>query len=54
MSTKCAVCGKNLADCETIIAAGLLYCSKICAGKAMNDVQIEHLAEELNPKDIGL
>lgn len=54
MSTKCAVCGKNLADCETIIAAGLLYCSMVCASKALPNERIEHLAEELNPKDIGL
>lgn len=49
----CMICGKRLADCETIWAVeGSLYCSAECGTKAtecFND-----LAEEINPVDIGL
>ena len=61
----CDVCGKDLAECETIWAAeGSLYCSRKCGIQdymLVKDSETQYaaelfsfVAEELNPKDIGI
>lgn len=61
----CDVCGKDLAECETIWAAeGSMYCSRKCGIQDYtlvkdSDTQyaaelFSFVAEELNPKDIGI
>lgn len=64
--TVCHRCGKNLATCDTAWAAeGYLYCSEYCgvsnyrAAAHIGDTDYARdvffsVAEEVNPKDIGL
>lgn len=51
----CHVCGKALAECETIFAAeGALYCSEDCCRTIYTADEFAYMAEEISPSDIGL
>lgn len=58
----CAACNIDLATCETIWAAeGFLYCSRECViydfkydYSAIAEKHFDEVAEEINPRDIGI
>lgn len=61
----CTVCEKHLSECDTIYAMlGNLFCSKECCVQYVDSnpdlsgpyttVMVESLAEEINPRDIGI
>lgn len=54
--TNCSKCQANLEKCETIWAAmGFLFCSSSCGEQHFGSKQtFEELAEEINPRDIGI
>lgn len=57
ITTMCASCDIDLATCDTIWAAkGILYCSRDCGIQDYKNTELsfDELAEELNPRDIGL
>ena len=57
-STLCCTCNKDLAECETVVAAeGMLFCSRTCGilKYRMNAVAwFEAVHEEVATAEIGL